>query len=35
VAIDGKANVTYESLCPKCYFKKMKKFNDLRNKLQD
>lgn len=35
VAIDGNANVTYESLCPKCYFKKMKKFNDLRNKLQD
>ena len=35
VAIDGKANVTYESLCPKCYFKKMKKFNDLRNKLQE
>ena len=33
VAIDGKDSVTYESLCPICYYKKLKKFKKLQDSL--
>ena len=34
VAIDGKDNVTYESLCPKCYFDKKRKYLKLKGNLK-
>lgn len=33
VAIDGKDLVTYESLCPKCYFEKLKKYKKIKDSL--
>ena len=33
VAIDGKDLVTYESLCPKCYFQKLKKYKKIKDSL--
>lgn len=33
VAIDGKDLVTYESLCPKCYFEKLSKYKKIKDSL--
>lgn len=33
VAIDGKDLVTYESLCPKCYFEKLTKYKKIKDSL--
>lgn len=33
VAIDGFSEVTYESLCPKCYYEKLKKYKKLQDSL--
>ena len=34
LAIDGEDNVTYESLCPKCYFDKKRKYLKLKGNLK-
>lgn len=34
LAIDGEDNVTYESLCPKCYFDKKRKYLKLKSNLK-
>lgn len=34
LAIDGEDNVTYESLCAKCYFDKKRKYLKLKNNLK-
>lgn len=33
VAIDGFSEVTYESLCPKCYYEKLRKYKKLQDSL--
>ncbi len=33
VAIDGKNHVTYESLCPKCYYEELKKIENNKDSL--
>lgn len=33
VAIDGFSEVTYESLCPKCYYEKLRKYKKLQDLL--
>ena len=34
VAIDGKDKITYESLCPYCYYDKLSKYRKLREQLR-
>lgn len=34
VAIDGESSVTYEPLCPHCYYDKLSKFLKLKNKTE-
>lgn len=34
VAIDNKDNVTYEALCPNCYYDKLLKYEKLKNSLK-
>lgn len=35
VAIDGKDKITYESLCPNCYYDKLIKYNKLKEQLKE
>ena len=34
VAIDGKDKITYDSLCAKCYYEKLKKFKSIKGYLK-
>ena len=34
VAIDGEDKITYESLCPYCYYDKLSKYRKLREQLR-
>ena len=34
VAIDGKEEVTYDSLCPKCYYEKLKVYNRIKKSIK-
>lgn len=34
VAIDGKDEVTYQSLCPKCYYHKLEQYEKIKNSLK-
>ena len=34
VAIDGKDDVTYEALCPNCYYDKLETYLKLRKKIK-
>lgn len=34
VAIDGKGEVSYESLCPKCYYEKLEKWERLKKSMK-
>lgn len=33
VAIDGKNEITYDSLCPKCYYDKLKKYKRIKDAM--
>ena len=34
VAIDGKEEVTYDSLCPKCYYEKLRVYNRIKKSIK-